>query len=204
MLYWIIRCVLGLIILLVVFFLIKKYSIIKNNLLYAISFIIVSILIGLMYFVPVENIFITFSSAEKAFNYISSWKIQHIVQGSETDLIVAAKGSSDTYKILPKTEKGWKLSTGLETEKYSVFHNGTSIDIYRNKKTDDYYIRVFNIYDERIEVSDSYGSEFYAVSKTNDESSKQVYYAYIQNPFNDYELFINDEKVDLHNQGTVL
>lgn len=62
MLYWIIRDVLGIIIFIIAFFLIKKLN---------------------------------FSSPEKAFEYISSWKIQHVVNGSESDLVIASKGTAE-------------------------------------------------------------------------------------------------------------
>lgn len=196
MLYGIIRYVLGAVIFIIAFFLIKKSNILKKNLLYAVSFIVISVLVTLLYFVPVENLFMNFSSPEKAFNYISSCEIQHIVYGSETDLVIAGKGATDTYKILPKTDKGWKLSNGLETEKYALFHKGISIEVFRHKKTDDYYVRLFNIDGGEIEVSDSCGSDFSKTIKTADESSKQIYYYAFVNNFNDeYTLNLNGEEV---------
>lgn len=198
MIYWIIRCILGAIIFTIAFIFIKKSHITNKKLLYAVSFIIASILVSLMYFIPIENMFITFSSPEKAFNYTSSWKIQHIIYGSETDLVIASKGTTNTYKILPKTTKGWKLSTGLETEKYALFYKGTSIDIYRHKNTNDYYMILFNTDGETIEINDSLNSHFSVINKTDVESSKQVYYCtVVKNLGDDYTLNLNGEEVKI-------
>lgn len=199
MLYGIIRYGFGFVILIIVLSLINKSQIINKRRLHLASFIIIAILTSLLYFIPVENLFISFSSPEKAFNYINSWKIQHIVNGSETDLIISGKNETNTCKILPKTDKGWKISTGLETKKYKGFHNGISIGVYRYKNSNDYYVVLFNTDGGKIDVSDSRGSQFSFVNKTDTASSEPIYYycTCVYNLDDMYVLNLNGEEVKI-------
>ena len=63
-------------------------------------------------FFPIENSVITFSSPEKAFYYFQSAEIKLVVSGNETDFVSVSNHNSNSFLILPKTEKVWKISTG--------------------------------------------------------------------------------------------
>lgn len=197
MLYGIMRYVLGVVVFAIVFLLIKKSRISKKKSAYLISLIIITILTTLLYFIPIENLFISFSSPENAFKYMNTWKIDSIVNGSETDLIIASKNKVNTYKIIPKTNNTWKISTDLETKKYIGFYNGVSISVYKYKTSNDYYIALFNTDGGRIDISDNLNSKFFSVNKINTAFSEPIYYYYtcVYNLDDTYVLNINGEEI---------
>lgn len=197
MLYGIVRYSLCLIVFMICFLLIKKSRIVQKGRYYVIAFIISSIMASVLYLLPIENLFITFSSPEKAFSYINSWEIQETVSGSDSDLVIASKNGTDTYRILPKTEDGWKISTGLQAKKvYHDFYMGTFISIYKHKNCDDYFITLFNIDDGEIDITDNRGSQIFCLEKTASSPFYQYYFC-VQNINNGYILSLNGEDIKI-------
>lgn len=136
MLYGMFRLGIGFIIAVVLFFLIKYTKTIDKRKCCIAAFIAVSMTVSLLYLIPFENAFITFSTPEKAFHYTNSWDIDNIVSGKETSFVIASKNNVNTYKIVPKTQKGWKISSALATkDMFQYFCNGISIHIYRYKNS---------------------------------------------------------------------
>lgn len=118
------RLGIGFIIAIVLFVLIKYTKTIDKRKCCIAAFIAVSITVGLLYLIPFENAFITFSTPEKAFHYTNSWNIDDIVSGTETSFVIASKNNVNTYKIVPKTQKGWKISSALHWKQkicFSIF-----------------------------------------------------------------------------------
>lgn len=105
MLYGMFRLGIGFIIAIVLFVLIKYTKTIDKRKCCIAAFIAVSITVSLLYLIPFENAFITFSTPEKAFHYTNSWDIGDIVSGKETSFVIASKNNVNTYKIVPKTQK---------------------------------------------------------------------------------------------------
>lgn len=73
MLYGMFRLGIGFIIAIVLFVLIKYTKTIYKRKCCIAAFIAVSITVSLLYLIPFENAFITFSTPEKAFHYTNSW-----------------------------------------------------------------------------------------------------------------------------------
>lgn len=164
------------------------------------AFIAVSITVSLLYLIPFENAFITFSTPEKAFHYTNSWDIDNIVSGTETSFVIASKNNVNTYKIVPKTQKGWKISSALATkDMFQYFCNGISIHIYRYKNSSDYYIALFDTDGGQINITDNRGSNFISVIQNQSADIEPVYhyYACINNMDSEYVITLNGEDIKL-------
>lgn len=206
-----IRYVICFVAFIICFILIKRSEIIKKNRWYVISFVVVSFMSIILYLTPFENLFMSFSSPEKAFNYMNSYEIKHIVSGSETDFVIAGKNGADTYRILPKTEKGWKLSTSSDTDLiFEKTEYKAVIRVYQYKDTNDYYITIYD-FDGIYNVSDNRNSDFYSVSFSNDTLDKTTYHYFtcIQNINDSYILSLNETDIMIsvdwaQTQGTLL
>lgn len=129
------RLGIGFIIAIVLFVLIKYTKTIDKRKCCIAAFIAVSITVSLLYLIPFENAFITFSSPEKAFHYTNSWDIDNIVSGTETSFVIASKNNVNTYKIVPKTQKGWKISSTLATKDMFQYFATEYLFIYTDIKT---------------------------------------------------------------------
>lgn len=200
MLYGMIRLGIGFIIAIVLFVLIKYSKTIDKRKCCIAAFIAVSITVSLLYLIPFENAFITFSSPEKAFHYTNSWDIDNIVSGTETSFVIASKDNVNTYKIVPKTQKGWKISSALATkDMFRYFYNGISIHIYRYKNSSDYYIALFDTDGGQINITDNRGSDFISVIRNQSADIEPVYhyYACINNIDSEYVITLNGEDIKL-------
>lgn len=83
---------------------------------------------------PIENLFVTFSTPEKSYNYVNFEKAKIVISGDTTDLVI---GHENTYLIIPKTDKGWKIGRGLDTKTVSVNYNdGIMVSLFKHKKTE--------------------------------------------------------------------
>ena len=83
-------------------------------------------------------------------------------------------------------------------------YGNVSFHIYRYKESNDYYIQIFNVYGEAIELSDNQDSIFYSVERPNSSVRQPMHYYYtcVQNIKDDYIIYIDGQEVNL-NQGTV-
>jgi len=140
---------------------------------------------------PVENLFVTFSTPEKSFHYINLEKAKIVISGDTTDLVI---GHEDTYLIVPKTDKGWKIGRGLDTKNVSVNYNdGIIVALFKHKKSGEYYVEVSDVEGKACTIKDSGNSKFYNVK----DGEICRYYAYVHNLNDSYELFVNGKRVNL-------
>jgi len=162
---------------------IKSQEKMRRHSLYAIALIIaVALNIGFAFF-PFENLFITFDSPEKAYEYYNGKSEEtFVVEGTVCDFVVAQKGESSSYLMIPKTENGWKIGLGSEMKRVAQNISGdTTLYVYRYKQTNEYFITVHNAYGKAMKITDCYNSVFYALSNDQGESDKPTwsYYAYV-------------------------
>ena len=135
------------------------------------SFTVASVcLLVALSFLPLENLFITFDTPEKAFEYYN-WgesDIELVVEGENCGFVVGSKENTDTYLIIPKTTDGWKIGIGSDTKK--IVHkldDGISVYVFQYKNTNDYFITILNTSGGESKVSDDYNTEFYSLEKYN-------------------------------------
>lgn len=195
-----IRILLIIILFLFLFFINKKTSKHKLRFIYVIvSFILIMVLA----FLPFENLFITFESPESAYHYVNygDADVELVVEGQISDFIVGEKNHSNTYLIVPKTDKGWKVGTGSNVnEIYRTTTNGIIIHLYQYKNTEDYYITILNTNGGYATITDNCDSNFLFVERNNEILNKTfvTYYAYIHNFDTPYFVFINGNKIEIH------
>lgn len=208
MIFFTIRLFFVTILFIILFLLIKRSKIVKKDLCNTLLVVLLTVVLGVSYLAtPIENLFLTFSSVEKAFTYVSTQSVKDIlcvVDGKETSLVVAANGEGNALKIFPMTENGWKLNAGLETVTIMQQHCGNaSIHIYRYKKSNDYYINIFNANGGPIEINDNRDSLFYSVERPNSILGQPLYYYYscVQNIQDDYIIYIDGQEVKIEKSG---
>lgn len=202
MLFAIVRIVFWGLIFMAFLLLIRKSHIIHKQKWSLIVFCVAVILTIVSALIPIENVFITFSSPQSAYNYNHSGDVTLIVNGEITDFIVGAKDDVDVYAIIPKSDNGWQLGMSLDTKRIiQKISDGITIYVYQYKNTNDYYITILDTNGGLSEVSDNLGSEFRHLDKTDRVLNKTfyTYYAYISH-FNDqYALTVNGRVIKVRN-----
>lgn len=117
------------------------------------------------WFIPVENLFVTFSEPSQAFQYVYSASVQNVVYAEESAFIVGADGNKKILAIVPRMGHNWGISLGHQTELiHTLFDNGFLANIYRFSKTGEYYI-VVNSTTTIQSIQDSFGSSFVSCSE---------------------------------------
>lgn len=117
------------------------------------------LLYALIYFIPVENLFITFDTPEDAYFYThQTEKVEDIVYGQDSCLIVG----EDSYGFISKKGDGYKLSSFLTFPQDIVFEktNKGFMHVYKVTGTNDCYLWGTMLASAAIvEVSDEKDSE---------------------------------------------
>lgn len=158
------------------------------------------ILVSISSMFPVENLFLSYQSPEKVFNYVKSGQIYKIIDGRESSLVIYYTGNSTYgFYIIPKTSDGYKIPNYFTQKKVShKFDEQGAFDVYNVQGTQDYYVScavnlsdiseeilVFNSENEKI------GSKVIKIKNTN------FVFLWIPEFSNGCYLMINDEKIVL-------
>lgn len=159
-------------------------------------------LITILAFLPFENLFITFDSPEKAFEYYNfgEYDIEVVVEGNDCDLVVGCKNDTDTYSVIPKIADGWKIGIGSDVKQIvGVFYDGIIVKVFQYKNTDDYFISVFDTAGGESDISDEFDTKFYSSEKYNKTLNKKyiTYYAHISHFSSQYSVNVNGEEIAL-------
>lgn len=164
-----------------------------------------AVLCCLLLLSSVGNLFITFSSAEKAYEAIShsDANVDLVVEGNKCDLIVDVNAAEGYHRLhfVPKTSNGWKASilSGVEYVVDLFYQNGAAISVIKYRYSEDYFVCVDKIQPGESVVSDSCGSEFFMVSteKAGYENGQISYYARIVDIASPYWVEIDGRRIDL-------
>lgn len=152
-------------------------------------------------FVPVENLFVDFSSPEAVYKYrnLQAPEELTVVYGEESAMVIAQKDqNSYNVRYTPKSEDGWKIGNALNVKSvYCESKDGFIIDVKRYGKTTDYYIEVKSIGKQIEKITDSENSEFISVGKSENDADSEIviYYTAVQNFSNQYWIEIDGEKI---------
>ena len=148
-------------------------------------------------FVPFENLFVTFDSPKDAYNYsINNSEIQLVVEGTEVDYVIGMEGFTNRNLMIPKTAEGWKI--GLATygdDILNIFQEDVDIIVHQYKKTEEYFVNVYNTNAEQSEVFDSRGSNFCYYLRDNGVEPKNEYLAYVPSIDENYWVSVNGNKI---------
>ena len=202
--YSLIRLFMGCIVCYCVILVYKKSKVHHKYKPYIVSVVITVMFITILAFIPFENLFITFNSPEKVFNYYNGSKsdVKLVVNGKDSDLVIGDNNNTDVYLIVPKTASGWKIGIGMNTKRVSQkIHNGITIYIYQYKNTDDYFVTILDTNGGESQIIDSCNSKFSSLAKNNNLLGKTfvTYYASIRDFTQQYWISINGEEITLNN-----
>ena len=169
---------------------IRKTKIFKKKFAILLTVIAVLCLSFIAEIFPVENFFINFKSPEDVFRYAGFGKLDQVICGKNSCLVVYSKGKdSGGHYIVPKSENGYKIPGYFATKQISQkLDQHGSFTVYNVVGTTDYYIfgsvypedsevEIFNGDDEKLEVNikkigdtgftyfflDSFTKEHYAI-----------------------------------------
>ena len=199
--FYTIRAIIGIVLFIICLIIInKKRFLAHKRRLTIVSFIMVLLLTTVTFFVPVENLFITFPTLESSYKYNNSNCIDLIVDGEKSAFVVGSQNDIDNYFIVPKSNDGWKLGMGFNKkiiEKKIL--DDIIIYLYQYKGTNDYYITIFNVKRDSLNISDSINSKFQYTEKYNNVECKNyyAYFAYIGNLNYNYTLTVNGKTIKM-------
>jgi len=176
----------------------KKGKKLRNVLLCA-SFIIglaFSIVASLL---PVENLFVTFPSAQSALLYMGEGgEVRGQVNGENSTLGIyrtAYYSNLDGFRVLLRTEKGWKIKNPYTYDIIGKFGDGYNFFITRDERRRDYYVILnHSALDHEVEITDSANSDFFALET---DSGGFWWYAYIESIDENYAVHFNGEAISL-------
>ena len=172
----------------------NKKRLSKKNVIIAV--VIMVLLCTLSGMVPIENCFLTFSTPEKAFDYINSEKVALVVEGKETTLVIGEEGKADyVYLVLPKCSNGWKLGRGIDTKlKEQTMNEDIVISLYQYKESNDYYITILDMSGKNIEIIDSCDSSFVTFDNEEMDAGFTFYFYNVSHYDKNYWVKVNEEK----------
>lgn len=162
------------------------------------SVVLCIMLVSISSMFPIENLFFSYQSPEKVFNYVKTGQIYQIIDGRESSLVIYNSGNSTYgFYIIPKTSDGYKIPN-YSTQKIvsHKFNKQGNFDVYNVQGTQDYYVSctinftdisddilVFNSENEKI------GSKVIKILDTN------FVFLWIPEFSNGCYLMINGEKI---------
>lgn len=158
------------------------------------------ILVSISSMFPVENLFLSYQSPEKVFNYVESGQIYKIIDGRESSLVIYYTGNSTYgFYIIPKTSDGYKIPNYFTQKKVShKFDEQGAFDVYNVQGTQDYYVTcAVNLTDISEDIlvfnseNEKTGSKVIKIKNTN------FVFLWIPEFSNGCYLMINDEKIVL-------
>lgn len=142
---------------------------------------------------PIENLFITFTSPEQAyeFTYPQNTKVT-VVEGAKSTLVMGVNKENEIeYQVFPKTKNGWKRLGLLQIQFYQFYPAaGISTTLVRYKPSGDCYAWVHSLRNQDCEITDELGSQF----RSDEELTGDIlheYYAYVGQPSGTYTLTID-------------
>lgn len=168
------------------------------------SLLAIYLVISMVSSLPIENLFIDYSSPDDVFAYKCSGIIKDKVYGKNSCMIVYEEkantyesfiivpGNNSSYKI-PYNWTGDKVLKNIEAENVSA--------VYNVSKTNDYYLYGYCYFQKNntFSISDNFQSDIKAIVTYNKDTSYYTYYYYAMinkksNNFDNYYLTINDKK----------
>lgn len=200
MLFNLSRVILWLVISALAIFKIRTSKIVRKKLISILTVVLCMALLSISAMFPVENLFINFKSPQSVFNYANFGKIDEIIYGQDSCMVIYAKGNSTGgHYIIPKTEKGYKIPSYFATKKiYHKFDENALFDVYNIKNTQDYY--VFGVVhlketDNQLDIFD--GEDKKIDSNIVRVENTDFIYFYLHSFSDEYYLLINGNKVSI-------
>lgn len=107
------------------------------------------------------NTFVSFSTPEEAYRFNYEGKIEFIVEGQETALVIAYDNSDKRTAIVTKSAEKWKAGAGYQTKTVSqLFKDDIGMVVLNYNNSKDYYVLISCLNDRIYSVEDSMNSSF--------------------------------------------
>lgn len=182
---------------------IKKSKIVRKKIISLISVVLSLILISASGMFPIENLFISFKSPEDLFNYVGFGKINDVVYGKDSCMIIYSEGSNTVGKlIVPMSKEGYKIPNYFEMRKVlNKLGQYVHVDVYNALGTNDYYIFGTVVSKENeINITDKNDQPVknIAIGMGNSDMNTIFIYSYTQDFTDSYYLIVNENKVFLN------
>lgn len=147
-----------------------------------------------------ENLFYKFNSPEEVYRYVNTSEKGEIVDvvNAEKSAVVLSRESAQKYRILPVLKSGdkWVIDPSPKLKKrYVISNNDFLIEIYQYKKTDEYFLNITYIKENKQPIiTDSLNSDFLII-KGDDLAFFYEYYAFIEAFDDNYSISINGTEI---------
>ncbi len=200
--FGIVRLVMGFVVMLLIFLLIRKA---KKKITKA--HCVVTVLSCLLFaaalsFVPFENLFFSFSTAEDAYQYYYGWNynVEQVIENESSALVIGVQAndlSTHTCLIIPKSQTAWKLGIGADIRSKSLLPKAETqvlLKMYKHKKSKDTYLLIEPINQNIKNIEDALGSKFNPLIKSDICS---LYYIAIPDSTESYWVRINEQQIYL-------
>ena len=113
---------------------------------------------------PVEDLFVSFSSPNKVFNYTGRGNVEHIIEGRNSSMVFGRLSNGElVYYVIPKDNGKWKIGSLEDLKMCQAItpYKGLSIIVYKYKKTEDYYIIIKDDDNTPKTIVNNYGELFF-------------------------------------------
>ena len=177
---------------------VKKVKLKKSF--YIISVVVTVVLIQILFLIPFENMVYSFPTAEKAYCYYYGNKEDDIVfslEGRGSEMVIARKAGKDSMGIMSKESEKWKIGYATQLRVLADEMCGNAlVKVYKHVPSGDIYIRIMPINISELKLEDNFGTEF-VTCYSGYENSFPVYYGYVEEYSDGYELSVNGEKYEI-------
>ena len=147
---------------------------------------------------PVENLFFSFNTPQDVLEYAGQGKVIGIAEGDESAALLTKEGSGDYSVFFALKDNGRYKIAGFNADDKVATANCDllTITVYNIKGTDDYYISIWGVTSDEIEIYDSLNTAF--VIYGEEFSDKKVISAIGVIDYNDkYCCYIDGEAIEL-------
>ena len=161
--------------------------------------LVLSLGLGLL---PVEDLFVTFSTPQSAYKYNQSYanNVDLVVEGESSALVVGSSrfklaDNEFVLSAFEKKEGGYKLGFTFEFKPVNLgqLDNKYVYHVYKHTASDDYYIHVMSSFAVKTDVADINGTAFSCIQKNN----HYYYYGYAHRMEEGYCLIIDGKEYNV-------
>lgn len=198
MLYYVIRLILSLLIMITALVLIRKKPERRKQ------SIIKSVVIGLVAYIlmcscKIELYLVSFDSPAAAFNYYNRGQIVDVVEGKQSCMLIYTKGRKNQFTTIffAKSEHGYRLPGAITAKTVdSVMDKTGRFMVHVVNHTNDYYVQGSTNIDGVTEITDNNGNKAKRrIIESDHIPDRTFFYMYIEDYSDDFYIRINDEQL---------
>lgn len=151
------------------------------------------------FFLPIENLFVTFSDSVTAYKYVHGGDVNTVVEGEHSDLVIGKKDGRATFAAVAHDGDGRNVTLWYDLrEILSRDDDGVRIKLYAYKGSADYYLSVMDTTTDSLSsVSDSIGSMFYCATTDYKEKNYYTFLTHLDALPNDYFITVGGRDIDI-------